>query len=236
MAGRGASRLRRARGPRGHARCAAEGGCRLASRDSSADAITRAKSGSTRNPACRSVSAFRTLPRLMPSRPGRFGIAAPLVLACGVLAGCAPAGPPHPVSFQWLVGRPEPAFDPQGPPDPVLWSLLRLLNHGLVEEDSALAIVPAAAEEVAISEDGLTYTFHLRPALQYMDGTRCASGDFRACLEAGLRRSDCGIQAWALAAVRGVDRVRPDSTSCRRSGSTPPTTARSCCTSPAAIP
>src|SRR5437667_60734 len=152
MAGRGASRLRRARGPRGHARCAAEGGCRLASRDSSADAITRAKSGSTRNPACRSVSAFRTLPRLMPSRPGRFGIAAPLVLACGVLA---------------------------------------------------------AAEEVAISEDGLTYTFHLRPALQYMDGTRCASGDFRACLEAGLRRSDCGIQAWALAAVRGVDRVRP---------------------------
>ena len=147
----------------------------------------------------------------MVSRPGRFRIAAPLAIALGALAlaGCAPVGSPHPVNFQWLVGRPAPDFDPQASPDPVLWSLLRLLNHGLVEEDSALAIVPAAAEEVAISEDGLTYTFHLRPALQYMDGTRCASGDFRACLEAGLRRSDCGIQAWALAAVRGVDRVRP---------------------------
>jgi ABC-type transport system substrate-binding protein len=111
--------------------------------------------------------------------------------------------------FAWVVGKPEPEFDPQAPPDPVRWALARLLSHGLVEEDSTSRIVPAAAESIEISADRLAYTFHLRPRLTFVDGTPCGSGDFRAALETGLTRADHVTHAWLLSAVRGVERVRP---------------------------
>ncbi len=129
-----------------------------------------------------------------------------VVLAC---CGCVPAPRKRPTVFAWVVGKPEPAFDPQAPPDPLRWALARLLNHGLVEEDSSGRIVPSAAESIAVSDDRLTYTFHLRRRLTFVDGTPCRSAAFRAALVAGLTRSDHATQAWLLAAVQGVDRVRP---------------------------
>jgi extracellular solute-binding protein (family 5) len=136
-----------------------------------------------------------------------------LTVALGVAlvfggAGCGrpPAGP---VTRSWWVGRTLPAFDPLGPRDPVRWSLERLLTSGLVEEDPSGVIVPAAAERIVVSRDSLTYAFHLRQGLRYTNGSRCRSADFRAALERGLQRTDHGTTAWALAAVRGVDAVRP---------------------------
>ena len=123
-------------------------------------------------------------------------------------AGCGRA-PARPVTRFWWVGRHAPVFDPLGPRDPVRWSLERLLTNGLVAEDDAGAIVPAAAERIVVSRDSLTYTFHLRRGLRYTNGTRCGSADFRSALERGLQRTDHGTTAWALAAVRGVDAMRP---------------------------
>jgi len=132
-----------------------------------------------------------------------------LGMAATVGAGCGPAGHVRPAIFTWVVGRPEPGFDPEAPPDPVRWALLRLVNHGLVDEDSLLHIVPAAAESVVVASDGLSYTFRLRPGLTFVDGTRCSSADFRAGLIAGLTRTDHTTKAWLLGAVLGVERLRP---------------------------
>ena len=123
-------------------------------------------------------------------------------------AGCGRA-PARPVTRFWWVGRNAPVFDPLGPRDPVRWSLERLLTTGLVEESTTGAIVPAAAERIVVSRDSLTYTFHLRRGLRYTNGTHCGSADFRSALERGLQRTDHGTTAWALAAVRGVDAMRP---------------------------
>ena len=138
----------------------------------------------------------------------RFAAAA--LLATGVIAwaGCTPRPKARPTTFAWVAGKPEPSFDPQAPPDPLRWALGRLLNHGLVEEDSMLRIVPAAAETIQVSPDSLTYTFRLRPRLTFVDGTPCVSADFRRSLEAGLARADHGTQAWLLEAVQGVERLR----------------------------
>jgi hypothetical protein len=108
----------------------------------------------------------------------------------------------------WVAGRPEPAFDPGGPPDPLRWSLERLLSRGLVEEDSSGALVPGAAERWEWSADSLTLTFHLRPGLTFADGSSCGSADFRRALVTGLGRADHGSRAWLLRAVSGVERVR----------------------------
>jgi ABC-type transport system substrate-binding protein len=126
-------------------------------------------------------------------------------LAC---AGCTRHGPEPGTTFVWIAGRPEPVFDPAGPPDPLRGSLERLLARGLVEEDSSGALVPGAADRWEWSTDSLTLTFRLRPGLVFANGSPCASADFRRALLAGLGRTDHGSAGWLLSAVSGVERVR----------------------------
>ena len=123
------------------------------------------------------------------------------------LAGCA-ARPPAATSLTWGAASAEPAFDPDGPPHALRWSLERLLSRGLVELDSTGSAVPAAAESVSVSPDGRTWTFRLRANLRYTDGSPAGSADFRDALLAGLAREDHATRAWQLAALAGVERVR----------------------------
>lgn len=143
--------------------------------------------------------------RALRSAPGR--IAFPAAALVAGLLGCAPAAAP-PVAVTWVVGQAQPGFDPQGPPDPVRWALERLLSTGLVEEDSTGKVVPAAAESVAVSPDGLVYRFALRHDLTFADGRPCAARDFRRAMEMGIVRLDHATYAWLLEAVVGMDRVR----------------------------
>jgi len=140
------------------------------------------------------------LPRLAISLAG-----AAMLLA---LAGCGEM-PRPPVAVTWVVGQGPPAFDPQGPPDAVRAALERLLSRGLVEEDSTGRILPAAAESLHLSPDGLVYTFALRRGLAFSDGRPCESGDFRGAIERGVNRLDHSTTPWLLGAVVGMDRVRP---------------------------
>ena len=50
--------------------------------------------------------------------------------------------------------------------------------EGLVTYDSTGAVVPGSAETWDISDDGLTYTFHLRDGLKWSDGTDLTAEDF----------------------------------------------------------
>lgn len=122
-------------------------------------------------------------------------------------AGCAPR-PPVAVTRTWIAGCAEPAFDPDGPPHAVRWSLERLLSRGLVELDSTGRAVPAAAESVLVAADGRTWTFRLRAGLRFTDGSSATSADFRDALLAGLAREDHATRAWQLAALTGAERVR----------------------------
>ena len=145
-------------------------------------------------------------PRARPAPSARFVVL--LVLAALCCAGCAGRPTARGTSCVWIAARPEPAFDPGGPPDPLRWSIERLLARGLVEEDSSGALVPGAAERWEWSADSLTLTFHLRPGLAFADGSPCGSADFRRALDTGLGREDHGSRAWLLRAVSGVERVR----------------------------
>lgn len=129
------------------------------------------------------------------------------ILAALMLTGCSTSQTP-PVVVTWAIGQAGSPFDPQGPPDPVRWSLERLLSHGLVSEDSTGRIVPAAAESIRVSPDGLVYTFVLRRGLTFADGRACESADFARSLMGGINRLDHSTYAWLLGAVTGMDRVR----------------------------
>ena len=144
--------------------------------------------------------------------PRDFHKRAEIALALGallglfLLAGCGPARR-APVTLEWLVGRPSPRFDPQGPADPVRAAIEGLLSRGLMEEDSSGRIVLGAADSVRISPDGLVYTFHL-PRLTFAEGGRCRSQDFRNAIERGIGRLDHGTQAWLLGSIVGMEKLR----------------------------
>ena len=52
------------------------------------------------------------------------------------------------------------------------------LFEGLVTRDAAGRRIPGAAESWDVSDDGLTYTFHLRPDLKYSNGEPLPAADF----------------------------------------------------------
>jgi ABC-type transport system substrate-binding protein len=131
-----------------------------------------------------------------------------LVMISAAAFGCARGGHPTGTRFIWVVGQGCPAFDPQGPPDPVRWSLERLCSRGLVERDSAGRVSPMTAERIDVSPDSLTWTFHLRDGLAFTDGAPCRSEDFARAIEAGFARRDHSTVRWLLGAVAGPDRGR----------------------------
>lgn len=132
-----------------------------------------------------------------------------LALSLSMGLGCANRPTRH-VAFatSWTAGCTEPAFDPDGPPDPVRVALERTLSRGLVERTPDGRIVLCAAERFVWGADSLTLTFRLRQGLHFTDGTPVTSEHFRTALTSGLARDDHGTRAWLLGAVRGVDQVR----------------------------
>lgn len=52
------------------------------------------------------------------------------------------------------------------------------LSEGLLSTDENNRIIPGAAESFDVSDDGLTYTFHLRDNLKWSDGTSFTAEDF----------------------------------------------------------
>src|SRR5688572_10886657 len=50
--------------------------------------------------------------------------------------------------------------------------------EGLVAEDASADAIPGQAGSWEVSEDGLTYTFHLRDGIQWSDGEPVKASDF----------------------------------------------------------
>jgi peptide/nickel transport system substrate-binding protein len=67
-----------------------------------------------------------------------------------------------------------------------LTAISRVVEHiyqGLVRPRPDLSIEPALAESWDISDDGLTYTFHLRQGVTFHDGTPLTAGDVKFTFE-----------------------------------------------------
>lgn len=58
--------------------------------------------------------------------------------------------------------------------DHFTWHILRHTTKALVGmEPGTNKIVPAIAQSWEVSDDGLVYTFHIRPGVVFWDGTPC---------------------------------------------------------------
>lgn len=60
----------------------------------------------------------------------------------------------------------------------VAGELLPQICSALVQFDDKLNVIPDLAEKWEISDDGLTYTFHIRTGLKFHDGAPCTAQDF----------------------------------------------------------
>lgn len=68
-------------------------------------------------------------------------------------------------------------FDPRVARDLITLDFLGLMFEGLMRHDAEGKLERAIAEDVEISSDGLTYTFHLKPT-QWSNGDPVTAGDF----------------------------------------------------------
>ena len=93
----------------------------------------------------------------------------------------APTGAPASYADQIVVGiTAEPkAIEPNAPGvGPAEVQVSQQIFEGLVRTGEDGSIQPVLATDWTISEDGLTYTFHLREGLKWSDGTPLTAHDF----------------------------------------------------------
>ena len=83
----------------------------------------------------------------------------------------------------------DPAFyDAANPPESVGLAYDGLVTFERAAGPDGLRVVPDLAEQIPEpSNDGSTYTFHVRPGIHYSDGRLLRAGDFRRALERDFR-------------------------------------------------
>jgi len=132
-----------------------------------------------------------------------------LVLAFLLLAGCArhaPFSASAPARVLRISQRNEPAsLDPAIATLPDDFFIIRALSEGLLVPSPTGGVpLPAAAERWEVSEDGLTYTFHLRANGRWSNGEPVTADDFAASLRRVLTPATAAPKADLLFAVRNA--------------------------------
>ncbi|MDD5093033.1 MAG: ABC transporter substrate-binding protein [Dehalococcoidia bacterium] len=74
-------------------------------------------------------------------------------------------------------------MDPALSRDSTSASYVMELFSGLVTLDKGLKVVPEIAQKWEVSDDGKTYTFHLRQDVKFQDGKKVTADDFKYSLE-----------------------------------------------------
>lgn len=80
--------------------------------------------------------------------------------------------------FRMNISTEPPTLDPAQSQDQVSFTVLNGLYEGLTRKDENGQNVPGIAEKWDISEDGKTYTFHLRTDAKWSNGDPVTAGDF----------------------------------------------------------
>ncbi|MCH7997145.1 MAG: hypothetical protein IIB11_05150, partial [Chloroflexi bacterium] len=103
-------------------------------------------------------------------------------LAATPLAATAGSDPLAGGEFTRLFGDP-PTLDPALTSDTTSAALVVEIYSGLVSIDTDLNIIPDIAESWDITNDGRTYTFHLRKDVKFHDGKPVTAQDFKYSME-----------------------------------------------------
>ncbi len=82
--------------------------------------------------------------------------------------------------------------------------VLAQVIEGLVRNSRESTIEPAVADKWTVSDDGLTFTFHLRPGIKFHNGAPVTPEDVIASLG---RAQQMGTYKWMLAEVASIDKV-----------------------------
>lgn len=98
------------------------------------------------------------------------------------------------------------SLDPQINGDVQGGHILRDLFEGLVAEDSEGNIVPGVAKSWDVSEDGLTYTFHLRDSL-WSDGKPLTAEDFVYAWQRAVMPETGNSYAFLLFPVKNAEAI-----------------------------
>ncbi|PWW08821.1 oligopeptide transport system substrate-binding protein [Paenibacillus cellulosilyticus] len=80
--------------------------------------------------------------------------------------------------FRMNISTEPPTLDPAQSQDQVSFTVLNGLYEGLTRKDENGQNIPGIAEKWDISEDGKTYTFHLREDAKWSNGDPVTAGDF----------------------------------------------------------
>lgn len=161
------------------------------------------------------------------------GAAGPLLAACGgapTSSGGAPAATSGPVTVNQNATA-APAAAPTAAPapagasggsfifsrgndsdnlDPVtqdgnvnIWIFMNIYDQLVKVNDAGTEIVPALAEKWEISDDNVTYTFHLRPGVTFSDGTPLKASDVKFSLDRAKTNDKSGW-TFSLEAMKEV--------------------------------
>ena len=76
-----------------------------------------------------------------------------------------------------------------------------LFQDQLVNLDKDFNVIPASAESWEVSEDGLTWTFHIKPGLQWSDGTPLTAYDWEATYQMIANPEHAWDFAWFYSGV-----------------------------------
>ena len=109
----------------------------------------------------------------------RAGALLAALLAACVLAGCGPkTGSTAIPELRRGNGSEPDSIDPQLARMEAAMTILRDTHEGLVSMAPDGSAIPGAAESWAVSDDGRSYTFKLRPAARWSNGDRLVAEDF----------------------------------------------------------
>ncbi len=104
--------------------------------------------------------------------------AAPADQAGSEAAGAADAGEASTEDLNVMLETPVESLDPQQATDGTSFEVIADYTDGLMQMDADGQAVNAIAQSVDVSEDGLTYTFHLRDDAVWSNGTPVTAADF----------------------------------------------------------
>ncbi|HEX6988161.1 MAG TPA: ABC transporter substrate-binding protein [Bacillota bacterium] len=94
-------------------------------------------------------------------------------------------------------------YNPNARPDDAGIMIFQNLFSKLVTLDDQYHVIPDLAREWDVSDDGLTYTFHLHPDARWHDGEPVTSADVKWTYEAILANQ--GLAAGSLAAIDAIE-------------------------------
>lgn len=83
-------------------------------------------------------------------------------------------------------------------------SIAAKLFNGLIRFDRQLRIHPDIAERWTISDDGIVYTFHLRPGVRFSNGRDLTAEDVKYSFERVLHPQTRSPRTWVLDRIKGA--------------------------------